>query len=77
MGTHHHQPMGVCIAEKGLRQALVPMIIPETKKQGITSLSILMLILITTILLIMNENHGIEELAVFADCISMCLLSVG
>ena len=68
--------MAVCIAEKELRQALVPMIIPETKKKGITSLGILMFILITNILLIINGNHGIEELEAFVDCITMCLLSV-
>lgn len=77
MGMHHYQPMAVCIAEKELRQVLVPMFVPETNRKGITSLGILMFILITTILLIMNENHGIEELAVFTDCITMCLLSVG
>ena len=77
MGTHHHHPMVVCIVEKELRQALVPMIIPETNKKVLTSLGILMFILITTVLLITNGNHGIEEIEVFSDCITMCLLSVG
>jgi len=69
--------MVVCIAEKELRQALVPMIILETNKKGISSLSILIFILITKFLLIMNENHGIKELVVFVDCITVCFLSVG
>lgn len=77
MEIHHHQPMAVCIAEKDLRQSLVPMIILETNKRGITNLGILMFILIKTILLIMNKNRDIKELAVFVDCITMCLLSAG
>lgn len=74
MGTHHHQCMVVCIVEKELRQALVSMIILETNKKGINSLGILLFILITTVLLIMNGNHGVEELSVFVDCITMYLL---
>lgn len=75
MRIHHHQPITVCIIEIELRQALVPMIISEPKRKGITRLDILMFILITTILLIMDVDHGIEELAVFVDCITICLLS--
>lgn len=69
--------MAVCISKKELRQALVPMIILETNRKDIASLGIPMLILITIVLLIMNEDHGIKELAVFMDCITMCLLSAG
>jgi len=36
---------------------------------------IVMFILITTIFLIMNENHGIKELVVFVDYITVCLLT--
>jgi len=53
------------------------MIIPETNNKGITSFGIPMFTFIITILLIMNENHGLEKLAVFVDCITMCLLSAG
>lgn len=74
MGTHHHQPMAVCIAETEPRQALIPMIIPKTDRKGITSLGILMFILITITLLIMDVDHGIEGLAIFVDCITICLL---
>ena len=77
MGIHHHQPMVVCIAEKELGQALVSMIITETNRKGITSLGILMFIFITTVLLTIKENHGIEKLVVLVDIIIMCLLSVG
>ena len=49
------------IAKKEMRQALVTMIAPEANKKGIASLNILMLILITSMLLLMNINHGVGK----------------
>ena len=65
------------ITNKELRQALVTMVAPETNKKGITSLDILMFILITSMSLIININHGIRKHVVFLDYITMYLLSVG
>ena len=69
--------MVVHIVEKELRQALIPMITPETNKKGITSLGILMFILITRMSLTMNIDHGIEKHVAFVDYITMYFLSVG
>ena len=65
------------MAVKEMRQALVTMIAPETNKKGITSFGILMFILITSMSLIININHGIRKHVVFLDYITMYLFSVG
>ena len=77
MGTLHHHPMTTHIVEKELRQALVTMIAPETNKKGITSLSILLLILNTNMSLTMNIDHGNVKHVLFVDYITMYLLCVG
>ena len=69
--------MTMHMAEKDIRQALISMIAPETNKKGITHLVIIMFILITSMSLTMNINHGIEKHVVFVDYITMYLLSVG
>ena len=64
MGTLHHHPMEVHLAIEELRQALITMIAPKTTRKGITSLDIHNLILIISMFLIMNANHGIIKLVV-------------
>jgi len=53
--------MAVPIAGKELRQALIVIMTPETKRKGITSLNIPMFILTIIMLLMMNIKHGIEK----------------
>ena len=77
MGTLHHHPMTTHIVEKELRQALVTMIALEITKKDITSLNIIVFILITSMSLTMNIDHGIRKHVVFVDYITMYLLSVG
>ena len=69
--------MEVHVAVEELRQALITMIAPETTRKGITSLDIHKFILIISMLLIMNVNHGIRKLVIFVVYITMSLLSVG
>ena len=64
MGTLHHHPMEVHVAIEELRQALITMIAPETTRKVITSLDIHNFILIISMFLIMNANHGIIKLFV-------------
>ena len=61
MGTHHHHPMAVHIAEKELRQAHITIMAPKIARKGITSLSMPNFILIRTMLLMMNVKHGIKK----------------
>lgn len=77
IGTHHNPPMTVHIAKEDLRQALIFRVAPEIVKRGINSLNILKLIFITSVFLMMNKNHGIENHVVFVVCITMWLLSAG
>ena len=53
------------------------MIAPETTRKGITSLDMRKFILIISMFLIMNINHGIIKLFVFVVYITMSILSVG
>ena len=69
--------MVVHIAEKELKQALITIMALETTGKGITSLSLPKFVLITSILLMMNINHGIEKHVVFVVYITMWLLSAG
>ena len=77
MGTFHYHPMEVHVAIEELRQALITMIALDTTMKGIPSLDIRKFILIISMLLIMNVNHGIRKLIVFVVYITMSLLSVG
>ena len=69
--------MTIPIIEEELRKALIANIAPKITKRGINSLSILDFILITSILLMMNINLGVEKNVVFLVCITTWLLSVG
>ena len=53
------------IVEEELGQDLIARIALETVKRGIKSFSIIKFILITSILLMMSRNHGIENHVVF------------
>ena len=77
MGTLHHHPMKTHITEKELKQALVTMITPETTEKRITSFDILVLILITSMSLTMNIDHGVKKHVVFVDYITTYFLSAG
>ena len=77
MGTHPHHPMVVSIARKGLRQALIAILTPESTRKGITSLDIRMFISIIIMFLITNVIHGIEKHVPFVDYITIHFLSVG
>ena len=70
-------PMIVHIAEEELSQVLIYRITPGTTKICIKSIIIIKFIFISSILLMMRKNHGIENSAVFLVCITMWLLSVG
>ena len=61
IGTHNNPPMIVDITKEELRQALITRIAIETVTRGITSLSILILILITGKLIMMRKTYGIEN----------------
>lgn len=65
MGTQHNLPMTMHIAKEELRQALISKIALEITKQRIKGLLILMFLLITSGLLMMSINHGIENHVVF------------
>ena len=75
IGTHHNLHMAMHIAKEEVRQALIMTIALETTKQGIKSLGILKFILITSILLMMNINNGVENCVDFVVCITIWLLS--
>jgi len=77
MGTHPHHPMAMPVAGRELRQALITITTPETKRKGITSLNIRMFILIIIMFLEMNVNQDIEKHVPFVDYITIHFLSVG
>jgi len=64
IGAHHNPPMIMHIAEDEIRQALITSISPKIVKRGIKSLIILKFILITSILVMMRTNHGVENYVV-------------
>ena len=61
MGTHPHHPMAVSIVGRELRQALIAILTLGTTKEGITIFYLGMFILIMIMLLIMNDDQGIEK----------------
>jgi len=84
--VHHNLPVimivghlqrEVRISKEEIRQALIASIAPVTTKQGIKSLSILMVILMTRKLVMMGKFYGIETHVIFMACITMLLSSVG
>ena len=77
MGTHPHHPMEVSMARKELRQALIAILTLEIARKGITTLDIRMFILIIIMLLIMNEDQGIEKHALFLVYLAIPFPSVG
>ena len=75
MGKHPHHPIVHSFIRKELRKALIAILTLEMARKGITTLDIRMFISITIMLLMMDINHGIKELVIFVDCITICLLS--
>jgi len=77
MGTHPHHLTAVTIIGRDLRQALIAILTPETTRKGITTFNMRMFISIMIMLLMMNEEHGIEKNAPFVDYITIHFISVG
>jgi hypothetical protein len=77
MGKHPHHPMEISIAGRELRQALIAILTLETTKEGITIFYLQMFILIMIMLLIMNEDQGIEKHVPFVVYLTIPFLSVG
>ena len=77
MGKHPHHPMAVSIAGRELRQALIAILTSKTTKEGIITFDLLMFILIIIMLLIMNEDQGIEKHVLFLVYLTVPFLSVG
>ena len=61
IGRYLHHPMAISIIGRVLRQALIAMLTLETTKEGIISFDLRMFILIMIMLLVMNEDQGIEK----------------
>ena len=77
MGNHPHHPMAVPIAGRELRQALIAILTSKTTKEGITTFDLQMFNLIMIMLLIMNEDQGIEKHVPFVVYLTIPFLSVG
>ena len=77
MGKHPHHPMEVSIAGREWRQVLIAMLTLETAKEGITTFDLRMFILIMIMLLIMNEDQGIEKHVLFVVYLTIPFPSVG
>ena len=76
MRKYPHHPMAASIAGRELRQALIAMLTSETTKEGIIPFDLQMFILIM-IMLLTNEDQGIEKHVPFVAYLTIPFLSVG
>ena len=77
MGKHPHHRMAVPIARRELRQALIAILTSEIAKEGITIFDLRMFIFIMIMLLIMNEDQGIEKHVLFVVYLTIPFPRVG